>query len=180
MTERKLSREERFAPLDEKPKLGPLQQAARAGDVDEVTRLLDAGHDVNEAGPDGDTALHWAAAWGREPVIQLLLARGADPSLRDYENNTPLHLVSKKGFTSAHTFAAILHASKDLVNSPNARGWTPLHSAALRGRADFVQFLLQAGADTAIEDRQGRTPVDLARMKGRQDVIHALEGARSD
>lgn len=170
-----LSRSERFAPLDKAPELGPLQRAARAGDAEAVARLLDAGHDVNEAGPDGDTALHWAAAWGCEDAIRLLLARGADVTLKDYEDNTPLHLVSKKGFTSAHTFAALLHANKDVIHWANRKGWTPLHAAAIRGRADFVQFLLSAGADAAVKDTQGQTPIDIARLKGRPAVIAAFE-----
>jgi ankyrin repeat protein len=43
--------------------------------------LLDAGADVN-AHKRGQTALHWAARGGQIEMIDLLLARGADPSAR--------------------------------------------------------------------------------------------------
>jgi ankyrin repeat protein len=43
--------------------------------------LLDAGADVN-AHKRGQTALHWAARGGQIEMVDLLLARGADPSAR--------------------------------------------------------------------------------------------------
>ncbi|NNF27800.1 MAG: ankyrin repeat domain-containing protein, partial [Gemmatimonadetes bacterium] len=42
----------------------PVADAAQAGDVESVRRLLSAGEDVNGAQGDGMTALHWAALRG--------------------------------------------------------------------------------------------------------------------
>uniref|UniRef100_A0A4W3HS11 Uncharacterized protein n=1 Tax=Callorhinchus milii TaxID=7868 RepID=A0A4W3HS11_CALMI len=45
----------------------------------------------------GNTALHMAAGLRNEPnqegIIQLLLSYGADPSVRNLENEQPIHLV---------------------------------------------------------------------------------------
>jgi len=42
----------------------------------------------------GETPLHRAAAWGSPEVIQLLLDAGADPTIRDANNDTPLSWAS--------------------------------------------------------------------------------------
>jgi ankyrin repeat protein len=42
----------------------PVVEAARRGDVDAVRRLIASGADVNAAGGDGMTSLHWAAERG--------------------------------------------------------------------------------------------------------------------
>lgn len=60
-----------------------LLEAARAGDVAAVERLLDAGADVNTADKYGSTALAAAAVNGRLEVVELLLERGADPNIAE-------------------------------------------------------------------------------------------------
>jgi ankyrin repeat protein len=40
-----------------------------------------------------------------------------------------------------------------------------LHGAVSSGRIDIVQMLLAAGADPALRDYQGETPLDVARKK---------------
>ncbi|MCA8970400.1 MAG: ankyrin repeat domain-containing protein [Planctomycetes bacterium] len=59
-----------------------LIEAVRHRDVAIALRILDAGVDVNAAA-DGVTSLHHAAIDGHAAMVDLLLARGADPTLRD-------------------------------------------------------------------------------------------------
>ncbi|MFK7734841.1 MAG: PQQ-binding-like beta-propeller repeat protein [Pirellulaceae bacterium] len=61
----------------------PLFEAARAGDVGEVRRLLDAGIPVDAKSEYDATALMFACAKGHKDVIQLLLEEGADPNVKD-------------------------------------------------------------------------------------------------
>ena len=58
-----------------------LNLAVRAGDYDAVAALLDAGADVNAWGKGGMTPLANAAAIGDHKIVELLVSRGADPSL---------------------------------------------------------------------------------------------------
>ena len=41
-------------------------------------------------------------------------------------------------------------------------GRTPLHYAADCGHSEAIRLMMEFGADTAVVDRQGKTPVDLA------------------
>jgi len=53
---------------DEQPPESPLIQAARAGSLDRIKLLLDAGADVNLPGPTGD-------GWDATPLQHAILAR---------------------------------------------------------------------------------------------------------
>ena len=55
----------------------PLTLAARIGDLDAVRLLVRAQADVGCPSPRHLTALHEAAAYGRTPVVKMLLACGA-------------------------------------------------------------------------------------------------------
>ncbi|CAO2171930.1 unnamed protein product [Urochloa humidicola] len=54
-------------------------------------------------------------------------------------------------------------------------GRTVLHAAAAAGEAEAVAVLVDMGADTAAADARGRTPMDVAREKGYQEVVDVLE-----
>ena len=79
----------------------PLLWAAGENHLEIASKLLDLGEDINEQQPVTQisskyAALHVAAQRGNAEMCKLLLERGADPSLRDKHNNTPLMLAEKK------------------------------------------------------------------------------------
>ena len=54
-----------------------------------LVALLDAGVDINVPAAQNMRALHQAAFYGHEELVDMLLARGADPSLtEDLYNGT--------------------------------------------------------------------------------------------
>jgi RNA polymerase sigma factor (sigma-70 family) len=91
-------------------KVTPLQAALFGRQTDAALALITRGADVNLArGGDGPrsgwTALHYAAGLGMTALIQPLLDRGADPSLRDVEGRTPLDVATA---ASRHALATTL------------------------------------------------------------------------
>jgi ankyrin repeat protein len=62
---------------------GPDEKAAEAQAMKVVAYLLDAGAHIDDRDDRGRTALMIAAEGGRAEIANLLLARGADPSLKD-------------------------------------------------------------------------------------------------
>ena len=78
----------------------PLVFAARGdkGDHPEkIELLLEYGADVNERGPAGKTALHYATAAGHAKVMALLLGHGAAAHLKDDKGQTAEDIASVAG-----------------------------------------------------------------------------------
>lgn len=76
----------------------PLATAAGEGNITEVKFLLGLGASPNAIGVDNMyTALTAASEAGRTEIVNLLLQRGADPSRKDGEGNTPLECAKRNG-----------------------------------------------------------------------------------
>merc|ERR1712037_83984 len=75
-----------------------LNDAAMAGNVEEVLIRLNLGEDVNQkCYPRYSTPLHDAVCCGRQEIVKILLERGADVNEIDYKNMTPLKLAIRYG-----------------------------------------------------------------------------------
>lgn len=55
------------------------------------------------------------------------------------------------------------------------QGFTPLHLATDRGHTQIVQYLLDRGADRSIQDSEGATALDTARILENKELILILE-----
>ena len=75
----------------EEQRLAALVAASRRGDVVEVRSLVEGGLDPGMHTPEGWTALHYAAFYGRPEVVAALLERGAPVDARHPRGVTPLH-----------------------------------------------------------------------------------------
>jgi uncharacterized protein len=150
-------------------------EAAAAGRLERVRELLAARPDLVAArAPDGWTALHLAAHFRHLPVVELLLSRGADVNARSTNShaNTALHAAAAGGADQA-LVQRLVAAGVD-VDATQGGGYTGLHEAASIGRADLVALLLEAGASLESRTDDGRTPADLARANGHEDVAGQL------
>lgn len=69
--------------------------ASMMGHIDVVTYLLTQGIDINaRQSAEGGTALHEASITGQGAIVKLLLESGADITIQDKHDNTPLHLAA--------------------------------------------------------------------------------------
>jgi ankyrin repeat protein len=113
----------------------PLIHAARTGALDTIGRLLDAGADVNQAGPTGDgwdaTPLQHAILARQPGAVRLLLDRGADPNLAGGPKS-PAPLLLAAGDTDPVYVALLLaHGADPTVEGDG--GVTPLSTAVAAG-----------------------------------------------
>lgn len=75
-----------------------LNDAAMAGNLEEVIIRLNLGEDVNQkCFPRYSTPLHDAVCCGRQEVCRVLIDRGADVNELDYKNVTSLKLAKRYG-----------------------------------------------------------------------------------
>lgn len=148
-----------------------LHHAVLSGNKDEVTRMIDAGVDVNARGEKGDTPLNNAINTRDLGMMRLLIESGADISLPTATETT--HLVSA-------VYSGSIDAVKLLIDSgadPNRRGQdqtAPLHPAARAKSYRMVETLIEAGAKVDPQDRKGRTPLSHAAEMHRPDVMNLL------
>lgn len=117
----------------------PLLYAVLAGDGETVRVLLDAGADVNDASPDGVSALMLALTKRHEELALLLLDRGADPNY-DRRDAARTNHAGAGGTRGPATVAAA-------AETVDFAGYTALHVAAATGQRRALRALLAAGAD---------------------------------
>jgi ankyrin repeat protein len=80
--------------------LTPLLAAVLREQADCVKPLLDRGADANiQGGPYQRSALLCAATTGNEEIVRLLLAKGANVQVADWEGGTPLTWAKRRGET---------------------------------------------------------------------------------
>ncbi|MEW5851213.1 MAG: ankyrin repeat domain-containing protein [Myxococcota bacterium] len=128
---------------------------------------------VKAVSPDGFTALHFAAFFGRAAVAEVLLQHGADVHAvaRNPMQVQPLHSAASAGHRAV--MEVLLKAGAN-VNARQQAGWTPLQARALHGDVEGVRLLLRHGADASLQADNGSTAADLAREKGHPDVVALL------
>ena len=128
-----------------------------------VTALLNAGIDIESIAFTDDDGGEWRAnavwfATGRGqnlPLVKFLLERGGDPS---YSLFTVLWGYQPE-------FARELVKHKPHMNIKGGDGRTVLHAAAVPHRLEVLDLYLKAGADPHIKDKNGVTPLDLAKKR---------------
>jgi len=93
------------------------------------------------------TPLHLAVRDNSLEIIEILLAFGANPSVRDFRGNTCLHMATAIRSSESLKLLAESVTTKDELNVFNNFGITPLHIAMMNDDKPCVDVLLRHGAD---------------------------------
>ena len=153
------------------PRDAGLLEAVRTGDVAAIDALLDEGADVNAAGADGTTALHWAVYRDDLPTVERLIRAGAAVDHANRYGVRPLSLAVAGG--QAGIAEVLLAAGADPA-LPTA-GEPPILSAARTGSLDTVRLLVRHGADiNAPETLRGQTALMWAAAEDHAAVVRTL------
>lgn len=140
-------------------------------DLPQVTSILN--QDLSEANSkwmNGYSPLH---VNNNVEIGRLLLQAGADINQSSDDGTTPL--IKLSGRLQADPKVAMLYIQSGAeVNAQNQSGTTALHGAVRRGHLEIVEALLKAGADKALKNKKGESPLDKAlnlRKKQLQEIL---------
>ncbi|RLN23975.1 hypothetical protein C2845_PM07G27330 [Panicum miliaceum] len=127
----------------------------------------------------GPYLLRLAADAGDAAAVRLILRR--QPHLLPFLEPQPAAPDAAEQWAPLHTAAArgdcgeVRRLGPEALAARDREGRTVLHAAAAAGEAEAVAVLVDMGADTSAADARGRTPMDVAREKGYQEVVDVLE-----
>jgi len=149
-----------------------LFEAILADDVAWARRVIDKGTDVNDCGPDRFTPLMMAAAKGNPGMIELLILKGGDVTLRNDIGQTALMVAAQAGHKPV--VQALIVAGSDLRalddEQRNAISW----SVAKGDFPETVSLLAVSGADYDNTDSHGFTPLMRAALMGFDEAAAVL------
>jgi len=157
----------------EMPTASNVIDAAQARDWERLSRVINAGADVNAEGRDGMTALMFAAGDGEVEIVAALLGRGANVNARRGEGDTALLGAAAEGHE------AIVEQLLDA--GPDANAVTDALSWAVRwGHEAVVEQLLDAGADANAQPRGDlNMALGQAVRDGHEGVVELIRAARA-
>jgi uncharacterized protein len=155
-----------------------LLDAAERGDRAAAMQLLAKGANPNTPGPDGTTALMWAASNDDLELVRALIKAGANVTLKNQFGTSALTEAAIIG--SAPVIEALLKAGAD-PNTKNPEGETPLMAVARAGKVDAATRLLEAGADVnAKEEWGGQTALMWAAAQSQAEMVKLLASKGAD
>ncbi|XP_014261429.1 protein phosphatase 1 regulatory subunit 12A isoform X7 [Cimex lectularius] len=154
--------------------------ACKAGDKEEIQRLLKKGADIHTSDVDGLTALHQACIDDNLDLVEFLVENGADVNKGDNEGWTPLHATASCGFLSIAKYLIENGANVAAVNND---GELPMDVAESDAMEDMLQQQIE---ERGIDAESARTEEERLMMTDAknwlssgyiQDKTHPKTGA---
>jgi ankyrin repeat protein len=158
----------------------PLHVAAYGGHADAIRGLVKAGANPNALEHDRYDIVTIAAVADDLPTLKLALALGASAkNVTSRYDGTALIAAAHLGHDQV--VAELIRAGAPLDHVNNL-GWTALIESIVLGNGGrrhtaTLDALARAGANVNLADRNGQTPLALARGRGYREMIAILERA---
>lgn len=159
-----------------------LVESIRAGQVGTVKLLLDAGIDPNSTF-DGASMLHFAARYGNDAIVALLIQYGAEINATDdmRAGATPLLLAVQNSHAAIVKRLIKQKANVNLsLRDEDSENFAPIHAAIGQGDYEITKILVSAGANVNAKSKQFGTPLMLAATLGYSKLVNLLLSSGAD
>ena len=153
---------------EDNKELNQLHSAERDSDVTKMKSTPPLERSVDSRNAKGITPLMNAAMNGNVQAVELLIEKGADPSLKDNLGWNSLHFAALGGYTD---IISQIHTRMSDTESLNGEGATPLLVAAYSGKSRAVKWFLERGANATYEDNGGWNALHSAASSGDPKTI---------
>jgi len=148
----------------------PLHLAVENGDPLLVLLLIRSGANLEARCDQGMVPLYDAGWYGKHEAAAVLLKEGAHVDALNNFGESPLHVAVGKGSTKV---VSCLMKHRANVNLPTGKGLTPL-ILSLGSSTPYpliTTMLLEAGADIAPADNEGRTVLHFTAKHGLENLM---------
>lgn len=135
-------------------KKDPFTTLVKEGRIDEAKGRFTFTDDINETDEEGNTALHIAAASNNTDLINFLILKGANSSLKNGESMTPLHVAINNDSREA---AEILSKIGTNIFDFSGDGYMALDMGIAKDEIYYDIFINETTGK--IKDSEGRTIV---------------------
>lgn len=158
--------------------------------IDDVKAQFQLANDINAIDDDGNTVLHLAAQIDDADLVTFLLLKGADPELKNFESDTPLHVAIKNNsIESAKAISGVASTIFDrnadgvtaldlgLQKDPayydifittkagelrDTEGQSIVHYFVKTKNVEGIEHCIKKGIPITVKDNAGKTPLDIA------------------
>ena len=135
-------------------KLTP-QEMIKNNMIEEAKGEFAISSDINAVDEDGNTVLHLAAKINDADLVTYFIVKGADPELKNYDSDTPLHVAIKNNCIDAAR--AITTMNVNSLFDRDADGMTALDLGLQKNEAYYDIFITTKAGE--IRDTEGQTIV---------------------
>lgn len=134
-----------------------------------VLLLLKAGANPNIKDPDGWGAIFWASQENHIDILSILIDYGAQINCLDLEGKSPLNIAV--GENNLNVVNCLLTHGADIDYTGNE---SPFELACAYQNYSMCNFLLEKGANINYRDKEGRTALFYAKIRGLDQMCNYL------
>ncbi len=128
---------------DEEERYAELQNMAldfaRKGNLDELSRMIYSGLNINLSDHKGNSLLMLASYNNQIELVEFLIKKGAEVDKRNDRGQTPLAGVCFKGYFEM--VKLLVEKGKANIYANNGMGTTPVTFSALFGHKEITEYL---------------------------------------
>lgn len=136
-------------------------------------RLFENGLNVNYQNSCGASILHVSTIMGSESLVTLLLSKGADPNVSNWQGETPAYMAAQ--WAEDDILIKLLRAGASPNDFAGEFEFNPLMIAVLNKHYSTVEILVAYGAEPNLENDRGVSAISIARESSDIKLIAILE-----